>query len=230
MVLGKASEKGKLMIEDAHKQKTQKEPKKWAINNSEKALMLASEYQFRNAFAKKFKKDGKDDDVDIPIQDFLDWINDEEVFVKKESRNRKGESSHEIVIQYVTQEFINKSIKRIALVEIINDLIKSNQKKVRFYNITNPNWRRFLDCKQEIDEDIFAAFWDALGIAPKDYKSYFEKIKSDSPDINTLKIQALVSELTAFNHQSQIKVIKQTGINNYKQAFLMVHKCRWRKI
>ncbi|MEA5559806.1 hypothetical protein [Planktothrix agardhii] len=226
MVLGKASEKGKSMIKYAHEQKTKGSG--WAYNKCETALMLASEHQFRNAFAKEFKKDGLKDDVDIPIQDFLDWINYNEVFVKKESGNRKGEPCQEIVIQYVNEDFINPGLPRISLGEIIDNLILSKQKKVRFHNITIPNWKKFLQMEEEIEEDIFAAFWYALGIK-EDYQLFFEKIKSDSPYINKLKIQALVSELTAFNHDSQIKVIRQNGINNYKQAFLMVHKCPWRK-
>jgi hypothetical protein len=228
MVTGKASKDGKSMIKYAHEQKIKGKEKGWARNKCETALMLASEHQFRNAFAKEFKKDGLKDDVDIPIQKFLDWINDEKVFVKIESRNRKGEPCQDIVIQYVDQEFINKSLERITLGEIINDLIKSKQKKVRFHNITTPNWVKFLKIEEEIEEDIFEAFWYALGIK-EDYQLFFEKIKSDSPYINKLKIEALVSELTAFNHDSQIKVIRQNGINNYKQAFLMVHKCPLRK-
>ncbi|MCB8758760.1 hypothetical protein [Planktothrix agardhii] len=228
MVTGKASKAGKSMIKYAHEQKIKGKEKGWARNKCETALMLASEHQFRNAFAKEFKKDGLQDDVDIPIQKFLDWINDEKVFVKIESRNRKGEPCQDIVIQYVDQEFINKSLERITLGEIINDLIKSKQKKVRFHNITTPNWVKFLKIEEEIEEDIFEAFWYALGIK-EDYQLFFEKIKSDSPYINKLKIEALFSELTAFNHDSQIKVIRQNGINNYKQAFLMVHKCPLRK-
>jgi hypothetical protein len=228
MVLGKASETGKLMIKSAHEQKSKSEKKKWAQNNCETALMLASEHQFRNAFAKEFKKDGLKDDVDIPIQDFLDWINYNEVFVEKGSGNRKGEPCQEIVIQYVNEDFINPGLPRISLGEIIDNLILSKQKKVRFHNITIPIWKKFLKMEEEIEEDIFAAFWYALGIK-EDYQLFFEKIKSDSPYINKLKIQALVSELTAFNHKSQIKVIKQTGINNYKKAFLMVHECHVRK-
>ena len=85
MVTGKASKDGKSMIKYAHEQKTKRKGSGWAFNKCETALMLASEHQFRNAFAKEFKKDGLKDDVDIPIQDFLDWINYNEVFVMKGS-------------------------------------------------------------------------------------------------------------------------------------------------
>lgn len=228
MVPGKASKDGKSMIKYAHEQKIKRKEEGWARNKCETALMLASEHQFRNAFAKEFKKDGLKDDVDIPIQNFLDWINDEKVFVKIKSGNRKGEPCQDIVIQYVNEDFINPGLPRISLGEIIDNLILSKQKKVRFHNITTPNWIKFLKIEEEIEEDIFAAFWYALDIK-EDYQLFFEKIKSDSPYINKLKIDALVSELTAFNHDSQIKVIRQNGINNYKQAFLMVHKCPLRK-
>ncbi|BBD55736.1 hypothetical protein NIES204_30530 [Planktothrix agardhii NIES-204] len=226
MVLGKASEAGKSMIKNAHKQKIKE--KGWARNKCETALMLASEHQFRNAFAKEFKKDGLKDDVDIPIQDFLDWINYNEVFVKKESGNRKGEPCQDIVIQYVNEDFINPGLPRISLGEIIDNLILSKQKKVRFHNITIPNWIKFLQIEKEIEEDIFAAFWNALGIA-ENYQLFFEKIKSDSPEINILKVQALVSELNAFNHSSQIRIFKENDVEDHTQAFLLVHKCPCQK-
>lgn len=226
MVRGKASDTGKLMIKKAHKHKNDTE-KGWAANDKgcDQALMLASEHQFRKSFAKRFRRNADDDNADIPIRFFLEWINENEVFVKKESRNRQGLSSHEIVIEYVNENLINHDLPKISLKAIINNLIYPQKGKVRFYNITNANWRRFLGCEQEIEEDIFAAFWYALGIE-EDYNLFFEKIHDSQ--IEEDKINEIISELKTFNHDSQIRVVKNS-INDYTQAFLLVHQCPWRR-
>lgn len=50
-----------------------------------------------------------------------------------------------------------------------------------------------------------------------------------SPEINKLKIQALVSELNAFNHSSQIRIFKENDVEDHTKAFLLVHKCPCQK-
>jgi hypothetical protein len=207
MVIVKASQEGKKIINEAQCAKARQEPSSWGRESVEKgglALKIASEHLFRDAVAQKFNLNRDDDNAKVDVEPFINWMEDYKIFYLKNTNYTTVVNDH------------LKSCNVITIGEIVDQLIKPGL--VRTKGATIEHYRAFLQGKIEIEKSVFIAFWKALEIK----ENWEEFVEEDKNDI-------ISTHLTSFNHKSQVRVISEHLLSqeNQVRAFLFSNQCSY---
>jgi hypothetical protein len=215
---------------DRQKQiETARRGKGWTTDQCSQALPAASLYQFKNVILPA---------LGISIQDKLNptlklnWL-------KKIIEKNKITKA---IDQYstITSKIFTNNSKLQSLISI-NQLIKDGDEGLKlndlFYNyglitdrITYRNWQNFLSGKL-IDEDIFIAFCEVLGV------SWEEVIDQETPvkhkefkHKDSTKTSLLVEVLNTFNHKEQKDLVcSNLASSHAPKAFLVINSCSYRR-
>jgi hypothetical protein len=220
---------GKEIINRAHCNKKREEAGNWGVEDNDscwKALMIASEYIFRDAVTKKFDLDGYNDENFMPVEEFSNWIQSTSFFDYRnnKSKNPNQETSQKIIEDYIESVRKRPPFYRKITVGNIVDFIKDKNKLVRCKGVHNGKFKQFLGGKI-IEKDIFIAFWKALEIQETWEK--FVVVKSPIYSEEIARESFLLECLTSLNHTSQIRLIQNQICtpNNQVRAFLFINQC-----
>ncbi|NMG09577.1 hypothetical protein [Brasilonema sp. UFV-L1] len=180
-----------------------REDKRWTKDENSEAMIITSQQQFRQAVAGEKK---------LPIEDFT--IEQLESLVKKKIFTPDSTNQ---VWEYINR-LKSKNTLRITIERFLQ-VIES--KEIHTKGITYRNWQKFLQGK-EIEQDVFIAFCEALGI--EDWKSVAVLPLIYTKD--STKQTRLVEGLSLFNHQRQIDLLL-SNLANQKRAFLIANPCHY---